>query len=77
MIYKQAIDYVVNKNNQRAFTQRNKDEEKTLNDETNEILKLFANYSFIINEEQRDIIEKYWGLSEVKTKKELNQLILN
>jgi hypothetical protein len=77
MIYKQTVDYVVNKNDQRAFTQRNKDDEKTLNDETSEILKSFANYSFIISQEQIDVIEKYWGLSEIKTKKELSQLILN
>jgi hypothetical protein len=38
--------------------------------------KLFLNYSDKITEEQLNFIDKYWGLSELKSKEDMRKLIL-
>ncbi|MFT4800402.1 MAG: hypothetical protein ACI93N_000160 [Flavobacteriaceae bacterium] len=77
MILNQIVNYKVDKNDQRAFTQRTKKNLETLEEETSEILESFHSYSYQISQQQIKTVEKYWGLSELKTKNELLEFIIN
>ena len=77
MILNQTVNYKVDKNDQRAFTQRTKKNLEALEEETAEILESFHSYSYQISQQQVKTVEKYWGLSELKTKNELLEFIIN
>ena len=77
MIIEQKVDYNVSKNDTRTFTQRNEENFETAVVEMNEIIKAFDSFSYEITSHQRDVINKYWGLSELKTKDELLEFIIN
>lgn len=77
MIFEQKVDYNVSKNDTRTFTQRNEENFDTAVVEMNEIIKAFDSFSYEITSHQRDVINKYWGLSELKTKNELLDFIIN
>ena len=46
-------------------------------EEKNEVANFFRDYSIQINQGQREIIDKYWGTSSVKTPEELRRLFTN
>ena len=39
---------------------------RTRDEEVNEVIGAFSKLSYIITEEQKDVVEKYWGKNEVK-----------
>lgn len=77
VIIGQIIDYKIDKNDSRAFDQRNLNDVKTLNAETEEILMAFKNYSLDISKHQMEVVDKYWGISDIKQPKEIEDFIRN
>jgi len=77
MIIEQKVDYNVSKNDTRTFTQRNEENFNTALIEMNEIIKAFDSFSYEITSHQRDVINKYWGLNELKTPEEIENFIKN
>lgn len=43
--------------------------------QVNEIEDAFAQYSPVITDRQKEIVDKYWGLSLIKSPDELKQLL--
>lgn len=43
--------------------------------EKNEVKKAFLDFSEVITKEQTDVVEKYWGLSLIKTPEELSNML--
>ncbi|MBG7612790.1 hypothetical protein IU405_11085 [Polaribacter sp. BAL334] len=77
MILRQKVNYKVSKNDHRAFSQRNQSDLNTLESETKEIENSFKKYTFNISSKQNEVIEKYWGISEIKTKEALSNALSN
>lgn len=54
---------------------RNEEQIKSLEEEKEEIRKVFSFYSDQITEEQKNVIDKYWGTSLIKGPEELKNLL--
>ena len=54
---------------------RDDEQIKIMEEEKNEIIKEFTEYSEFITESQKQIIDKYWGISSIKQKNELKQIL--
>ncbi|MFK7832208.1 MAG: hypothetical protein AB8B52_02930 [Winogradskyella sp.] len=75
MIIGQTIDYNINKNDNRAFDQRNNKDNDTMNAETEEILKVFSTDTATITDKQMEVVTKYWGLDELKSPQQIEDFI--
>ena len=75
IIIGQTIDYNINKNDNRAFDQRNNTDNDTMNAETEEILNAFSNTTMDITDTQIEVVTKYWGLDELKSPQEIENFI--
>lgn len=64
------------KNNTPVIEFRDDIQVKTLQEEKNEIIKEFTDYSEYVTESQKKIVDKYWGTSSIKEKKELKKMLL-
>lgn len=51
-------------------------QEKLKNKDIDLLKEVFSKYEEVITEEQRDIVNKYWGLTEIKSPKQLRKLLL-
>lgn len=62
--------------NNTAVEDLEKIEESIIRDNNNQIEQPFLNnYDYVITEEQRMIVEKFWGISCIKTQEEIEKLI--
>lgn len=77
MIFKQKVNYKVHKNDHRAFSQRNELDLSTLEFESTEIENNFNKYTYTISSKQNAVVEKYWGISEIKSKEALTNALFN
>jgi hypothetical protein len=77
IIIGQTIDYNIDKNDNRAFDQRNDEATETMNVETEEILMAFKTYSFDITDQQIRVTDKYWGFRDIKKPEDIEYFITN
>jgi hypothetical protein len=76
-IYNQKVDYVSSKDSNVIVSSnriRNANQLITLDHERDEIYRCFSNVSLIISDEQRKCVDKYWGVSSIKSKEKLYKL---
>lgn len=62
-------------NNAPVIEYRDDEQIKTMKEEKDEILKEFNEYSEQITEGQKNVVEKYWGISSIKTPKQLYDIL--
>lgn len=62
-------------NNSRIINYRNKKQQNSLEKEQQQIMQEFIDHSDKITKSQRNVIDKYWGLSSIKQPDELYKLL--
>lgn len=76
-IARQKVYEVVLDNTGARNVSAHSDEETKLSDkERDEVARAFCEYSQAITENQRKVINKYWGLEEIKSSEELKALLM-
>ena len=73
-IFKQNINYK-KENSLSTINYRNSKQLESMEEEKNDILKEFTYFSHEITDNQRKIIDKYWGISSIKSPNELKDLL--
>ncbi len=73
-IFKQNINYK-KENSLSTINYRNSKQLESMEEEKNDILKEFTYFSHEITDNQRKIIDKYWGISSIKNPNELKALL--
>lgn len=69
-IFSQSVNYIANSTmeEKRFKNVRNQNQEiETEMEETQEIENAFSEYRLEIKDSQREVVEKYWGISEIKS----------
>jgi DNA-directed RNA polymerase sigma subunit (sigma70/sigma32) len=76
-IFRQKIERTFDKSGKiiENSTFRNKEQCLTLEEEKAELFDAFSEICDEITPKQRDVINKYWGVSSIRTKEELIQLL--
>lgn len=75
-VIKQEVHRYTDKNIEiTASTYRNKDEQMTLNSALNEIYDAFSVRETKISSKQYQVVDKYWGLSSIRSKETLTKLL--
>lgn len=77
MIFEPDIDLIMSERAEMDNVKYDDMKKSIKNPITDVISGLFKSYSNKITDEQYNIIDKYWGLTEIKNKDEMRKLILN
>lgn len=73
-IFNQDINYIDDKGSE-PINYRNTDQLMSLEDEKEEIINAFSKLSTEISEVQKNVVDKFWGTSSIKSPKEIKELI--